>query len=78
MKNYNYKLYNTQGKPICLSEIEANSPTDAIKKAGFENLHCVKTRKGVGYKNARILVYEDDPSKYDFNVNPLFILERVL
>ena len=77
IKPYCYKVYNNQFKPRrFIMSIEANSPNDAIKKAGFDWMHTKKTRRGMGYTNTAIYVYAPE-TVAGGSSRPDFIMERV-
>lgn len=78
---YVYNQYDTQGsKRVLQDTIGADSPKEAIKKAGFEWVtesggHIEMTRKGKGYTNTFINIYL--PEDVASNSKPSFVLERV-
>ena len=78
---YVYKLYDTGGtKRIFKMEIGADSPKEAVKKAGFDYVedeggHIELSRKGVGYTNAYINIYF--PEDVASSSKPSFVMERV-
>lgn len=86
-----YRKGTYGGKKQFVMEVSANSINEAIKKAGFDWVgrdengeldftgkygQIIKSRKGIGYTNSRVLIYmpEDIASKS----SPEFVFERIL
>lgn len=77
---YKYNIYaiqDTLNKRHFIGSVAAGSPSAALKKAKlYEGFVYRLSRKGIGYTNARILVYEE--AFAEFQKTPDFILERII
>lgn len=75
------QICNTGDHPVEQGTICANSPEDAIRRAGFDWIRddggeIVKTRKGLGHTNAAIYIYESLTVAIGL-CKPDFILKRI-
>lgn len=83
-RGYEYRIYRkgiNGNKRQFIMEVSANSMNEAIKKAGFDWVEesdgkIVKSRKGIGYTNSKILVYM--PEDVAANAAPEFVFERII
>jgi len=75
---YVYNVFDNQGNERrFVQTVGAASPSEAIKKAGLDWLTAIKTRRGLGYTNAAIYLYDiwyegREKTKADFIMERIF------